>query len=140
MANRPFPKLAYKYYGPYKVLERVGKVVYRLELPEGSLIHHVFHVSQLKQFVAYFTPVYTDLPSTIDLEAAVAVPKAILQCQLVKKGASAIPQVLIHWSGLPEASATWEDYYIVKQRYPKSFAWGQADSSVRGDVTHVPKE
>jgi hypothetical protein len=129
VANRPFPKLAYKYYGPYKVLERVGKVAYRLELPEGSLIHPVFHVSQLKQFVADFTPVYADLPSTTDLEAAAAVPAAILQRRLVKTGASAIPQVLIRWSSLPEASATWEDYYIVKQRYPKAPAWGQAASS-----------
>ena len=43
-------KLAPRYIGPFKILERRGEVVYQLELPESlSGVHDVFHVSQLKK-------------------------------------------------------------------------------------------
>jgi hypothetical protein len=55
VASRPYPKLSYKFYGLYTILEKVGTTAYRLQLP--AEIHHVFHISQLKPFPPDHTPV-----------------------------------------------------------------------------------
>lgn len=44
-------KLASKYYGPFTIMEKVGHVVSKLQLPTSSTIHLVFHVSFLKKKV-----------------------------------------------------------------------------------------
>ncbi|GKA73414.1 putative reverse transcriptase domain-containing protein [Tanacetum coccineum] len=42
-------KLDPRYVGPFKVLEKVGSVAYKLELPEElSRVHNTFHASNLK--------------------------------------------------------------------------------------------
>ncbi|GKD19050.1 hypothetical protein Tco_1208208 [Tanacetum coccineum] len=46
-------KLNLRYVGPFKVLEKVGAVAYKLELPqELSRVHNTFHVSNLKKCYA----------------------------------------------------------------------------------------
>ena len=45
-------KLSPKFIGPYEILARVGKVAYRLDLPNNlERVHNVFHVSQLRRYV-----------------------------------------------------------------------------------------
>lgn len=48
VAHRICQKLSAKYFGPYEIVERVGKAAYRLKLPPEAKIHSIFHVSQLK--------------------------------------------------------------------------------------------
>ena len=55
-------KLSPKYYGPYKVLQKVGSMTYKLELPTSSRVHPVFHVSCLKKVISDKLPVQMILP------------------------------------------------------------------------------
>lgn len=139
IANRPYPKLANKFFGPYKVLEKIGTVAYRLELPTDSQIHSVFHVSQLKPFHQDYTPVFSKLPVLTDIQATAAQPSQILERRLVHKGNNAITQILVTWTGLPASLATWEDYNVLRQRFPEAPAWGQAGSSAGGVVIPLAK-
>ena len=135
VVNRPCPKLALKYFGPFKVLEKVGNAAYKLELPRGSMVHPVFHVSQLKGHVPDHTPVFTTLPVPLDLSRPGVIPEEILDRRLVKKGNASYLQILVKWSSIPAASATWEDYQVLKERYPDAPAWGHAGSSGGGIVS-----
>lgn len=116
MANRPFPKLAHKFYGPYTVLRRVGQVAYELQLPDGCQVHPVFHVSQLKPYAADYTPEFVaEEPEPPNFDIMVQ-PSAILERRLVHKGGAAAVQLKIAWTGLSASEATWEDYDVMRQR------------------------
>lgn len=50
MASRFHNKLCKHYFGPFKIIHKISHVPYKLKLPQGSLIHDMFHVSKLKKF------------------------------------------------------------------------------------------
>ena len=108
-------KLTPCFVGPYKVLERMGEVAYKLELPEGlSGVHDVFHVSQLKKFHAEMADI--PLRDTVPLEAIQLdsdltyeeKPVKILEFASRVTRSKVIKFCKVQWSYHTEDEATWE--------------------------------
>ena len=88
-------KLAFKFFGPFRVVARIGEVAYKLDLPNSSKVHLVFHVSQLKSFNPDHSPVFAERLQIPTLDTDETSTESNLDQRLVKKGNAAIPQVLI---------------------------------------------
>lgn len=128
---RAHHKLSYKFFGPYKILDKIGQVAYRLALPATSRIHPVVHVSQLKLAKGFKDSEPLPLPDDIP---EISVPLQILQSRGITKGSRLVQQVLVSWSGLPAELATWEDREALQQCFPFAPAWGQACLPEGGNV------
>jgi hypothetical protein len=109
-------------------------MAYKLELPATSQVHPIFHVSQLKEHVPDHTPVYTDLPSSVELDLLEVLPEEILDRRLVKRGNAALVQILVKWTTLQVAMATWENESTLRARYSAAPVWGHPGSQV-GDTS-----
>ncbi|GJT54198.1 ty3-gypsy retrotransposon protein [Tanacetum coccineum] len=110
-------KLSSKYYGPFKVAERIGEVAYRLKLPSSSQIHPVFHISQLKKCHGKDHSVGV-LPQLGEDGLLENKPMAILERRLGKVNNKPVMFVLIQWTNKPVEEATWEIYGDLIARFP----------------------
>ena len=132
LAARANQKLAFKFFGPYKVISRIGSVAYKLQLPGASLVHPVFHVSQLKKMVGDHHQVTEALP---DILFQWSILEAILQRRSVMHGVRPVSQLLIKWSNVPASLATWEDATAPRQQFPNAVVWGQPARQEGGSVS-----
>ncbi|VFQ76738.1 unnamed protein product [Cuscuta campestris] len=112
-------KLSRRFYGPFPILERVGPVAYRLQLPPGSRIHDVFHVSLLRPFVQTGdTLLPVSLPNDFYKGRPISVPIKVLDARTILVDGLPQDQWLIRWSdGGPEDS-TWEPVVDIRRHYP----------------------
>jgi Chromo (CHRromatin Organisation MOdifier) domain len=100
------------------VLNKIGKVAYELNLPVGSQIHPIFHVSQLKRKVGPITPIHSQLP-VMGSEGRLKIsPVAILDRRMVKKRNVPVVEVLVQWANLAAEDATWENYEELIHQFP----------------------
>jgi hypothetical protein len=115
-------KLISKFYGPFRVIQKVGTVAYKLQLPQGTKLHDTFHVNQLKKHLgphAVPNPNLHVLTSDSKIKTA---PKFILQRQQIPCSNGeydiAVDQWLIHWENLTAEEATWEDAKFIQATFP----------------------
>lgn len=111
-------KLASKFFGPYQILHKVGNVAYKLQLPAGSRIHPVFHVSLLQKVIGNLLQSTSDLPSIDDEGVLILKPDYIVDARWLKRGSKFVEQSLVRWKRLPREEATWEDTDVIKQQFP----------------------
>jgi hypothetical protein len=108
VARRSSQKLSYKYFGPYIILQKVGPIAYKLQLPESSQIHPVIHVSQLKQALPPGTVVSSDADLQCLTSITAPVPLQVMETRLCKVANKAVEFGRIQWSNLPADWTTWE--------------------------------
>ncbi|WVZ84666.1 hypothetical protein U9M48_031671 [Paspalum notatum var. saurae] len=117
-------KLAPRYIGPFKILEKKGEVSYRLELPPSlSGVHDVFHVSQLKKCLR----VHEEQAPLEGLEVQEDLtytehPVKILDTSEKSTRNKRIKMYRVQWSHHTEAEATWKREDELKAAYPVLFA------------------
>ncbi|GJY45844.1 putative reverse transcriptase domain-containing protein [Tanacetum coccineum] len=116
-----------------EVLVKVGKVSYRLELPqELSRVYHTFHVSNLKKC-------YADESLVMPLEGIhvddklqfVEEPIEIMERDIKRLKRSWIPLVKVHWNSRRGPEFTWEHKDSFKKKYSHLFTNRASSSTTR---------
>ena len=109
--------------GPFEVLERMGKVAFRLVLPPSlSGVHNVFHVSMLRKYIP-------DPSHVVDYEPLKLRDDLIYEEQPVKivdnkeqeLKCRTIRYVKVQWRNQFVREATWELEDEMKEKYPYLF-------------------
>lgn len=93
----------------------MGKVAYKLHLPNHSRIHPVFHSSLLKPYVASAVlRDIADLPPMALENHPVITPLAIVASKMIPSETSPKHMVLVQWKGLAPEETLWEEWLEFK--------------------------
>jgi hypothetical protein len=96
-------KLRPKYFGPYQILQRIGTVSYKLQLPPRARIHDVFHVSLLKKYEGTTPSKVVSTPELLN-GRVIPTPETVLRARLNRR----VWEVLVKWTGHSQEDGSWE--------------------------------
>jgi hypothetical protein len=117
-------KLALRFIGPFKILEKRAEVAYQLKLsPQLSDVHDIFHVSQLKKCLCVPEEQLPmeDLGAKEDLSYQ-EFPVKILETSKRVTQNKKIRMCKVQWSHHTEEEATWEIGEELKAKFPSFFS------------------
>ena len=106
-------KLASRFIGPYKVIEQINPVSFKLELPPSWRMHPVFHCSQLKKAQGQVSGTVFDVNDEQPFCPSAAASgefevEDLLDHRVHGRGRSSEWEFLVKWRGYPLQEATWE--------------------------------
>ena len=112
-------KLQPRFVGPYRIIQRVGNVAYKSELPPNlSRIPNVFHVFILKQY--HPDPSYILQPKSIEIDETLTYeekPVKLLDRKVKELRNKRIPLVKVLWRNHGIEEATWEVEEAIREKY-----------------------
>jgi hypothetical protein len=111
--DRSLSKLVPKYYWLYRVLERIGGLAYRLQLPARVRIHDVFHVTFLKKYTSAELAAIPPLPPIVR-SRAVPQPQQVVHARPTVHSWD----LLVTWQNSLPVDASWEQLEAFKDAYP----------------------
>nr|GEV95148.1 putative reverse transcriptase domain-containing protein [Tanacetum cinerariifolium] len=117
-------KLTPRFVRPFEIIEKVGLVAYRLDLPvELDGVHDTFHVSNLKKCLADPTlQVPLDEIQVDDKLNFMEEPVEIMKREFKKLKQSRIAIVKVRWNSKRGLDFTWEREDQMKLKYPHLFS------------------
>ncbi|QRW22891.1 Transposon Tf2-7 polyprotein [Rhizoctonia solani] len=104
--SRPSHKLEHKQLGPYKVLEKIGRNSYRLDLPKSMKVHPVFNIALLhKKPVDKYNRDPVPLPPVVTADGE---EEYTVERILDSKKVGQQVKYLVKWKGYGPEDNTWE--------------------------------
>nr|GEV30990.1 hypothetical protein [Tanacetum cinerariifolium] len=117
-------KLTPRFVGPFDIIEKVGLVAYRLDLPEKlDGVYGTFYVSNLKKCLADLTLQVPLDVIQVDVLNFVKEPVEIMEKEFKKIKLSRIAIVKVQWNSKRRCELTWEREDQMKLKYPHLFSY-----------------